>query len=192
MPTDARTHEGLRIAFLSYVETEKGLAGRGAVLVTDHVTKPLEFRCTTPIKPNPVQRTLYGETLRSYIAVDLVGHPLIDAIQEKPQVVIVQDVSFLDLRPKIPYYLVCLGKQGEQFRAPSMNHPKQESTDPGVLVCDSGKFQPLTSITHWKHSSELTAILDVLRPVFAVVDLLEPFARIEKAVAEVDRQQPLR
>src|SRR5713226_6672745 len=169
MPTDARTHEGLRLAFLSYVETEKGLAGRGAALVTDHVTKPLEFRCTTPIKPNPVQRTLYGETLRSYIATDLVGHPLIDAIQEKPQVVIVQDLSFLDLRPKIPHYLVCLGKQGEQFRASSMNHPKQESADPGLLVCDSGKFQPLTSITHWKYSSELPAILEVLRPVFAAV-----------------------
>jgi hypothetical protein len=79
MPTDARAHEGLRIAFLSYVETEKGLAGRGAALVTDHVTKPLEFRCTSPIKPNPVQRTLYGETLRSYIAIDLVGQPLIGA-----------------------------------------------------------------------------------------------------------------
>ncbi len=192
MPTDARTHEGLRLAFLSYVETEKGLTGRGAVLVTDHVTKPLEFRCTSPIKPNPVQRMLYGETLRSYIAIDLVGHPLIDAIQEKPQVVIVQDISFLDLRPKIPYYLVCLSKQGEQFTAPSTNHPKQEAADPGLLVCDSGKFQPLTSITHWKHSGELPAILDDLRPVFAAVDLLEPFTRIEKAVAEVDRQQPLR
>lgn len=192
MPTDAGTHEALRLAFLSYVETEKGLAGRGAALVTDHVTKPLEFRCTTPIKPNPVQRTLYGETLRSYIAVDLVGHPLIDAIQEKPRVVIVQDVSFLDLRPRIPYYLVYIGKQGEQFRGPSTNHPIQESADPGLLVCDSGKFQPLTSMTHWKHYSELPAILDILRPVFAVVDLLEPFTRIEKAVAEVDRQQPLR
>ena len=192
MATDEPAHEGLRLAFLSYVETEKGLAGRGAALVTDYVTKPLEFRCTTPIKPNPVQRTLYGETLRSYIAVDLVGHPLIDAIQEKPQVVIVQDMSFLDLRPKIPYYLVCISKQGEQFRTPSALSAEQDTTDPAVLVCDSGKFQPLTSMTHWKHQEDLRAILDVLRPVFAVVDLLEPFARIEKAVAEVDRQQPLR
>jgi hypothetical protein len=130
--------------------------------------------------------------MRSYIAVDLVGHPLIDAIQEKPQVVVVQDSSFLELRPKIPYCLVCISKQGEQFRGPSTPNPNHDTGDSALLVCDSGKFQPLSLMTHWKYAGELPAILEILRPVFAAVDLLEPFARIEKAIAEVDRQQPPR
>ena len=132
MPSSVGTQQGLRLAFLSYVEIEKGLSGRGAALVTDHVTKPLEFRCTTPIRPNPVQRTLYGATLRPYIAVDLVGVSLIEAIQEKPQVVIVQDSSFLDLRPKIPYYMVCIAKQGEQPDGAAPGHPKQGAADHGL------------------------------------------------------------
>ena len=184
MAADTPAHEGLRLAFISYVETETG-----AALITDHVTKPLEFRCTTPVKPNPVQRTLYGATLRAHIAVDLVGIPLIDAIQEKPQIVIAQDNSFLGLRPKIAHFLVCVAKQGEQFSTESARHLR-ESTDPGMLVCESGRFQPLSVVTHWKYTGELPAILNILRPVFSVVDLLEPFARIEKAVAEVERQQP--
>lgn len=183
-------YRGLKLAFLSYVETEKGLAGRGAALVTDHVTKPLEFRCTTPVRPSPVQRTLYGATLRSHIAVDdLVGVPLIGAIQERPQVVIVQDMAFLGLRPNIAHHMVCISKQGERFADESGGNSK-ESRDPGVLLCDSGRFQPLNAITHWEHSGELSAILEILRPVFSHADLLEPFARIEKAIAEVERQQP--
>ena len=31
--------------------------------LTDDLGKPLEFRCTAPVKPNAVQRTLYGQTL---------------------------------------------------------------------------------------------------------------------------------
>ena len=36
----------------------------------------MEFRCTAPVRPNPLQRTLYGRTLLPHIAVELIGAPL--------------------------------------------------------------------------------------------------------------------
>ena len=64
-----------RLAFLGYSEFDKGY--RGGILVTDEWGKPLEFRCTSPVHPNPVQRTLYGQTLLPHIAVELIGAPLL-------------------------------------------------------------------------------------------------------------------
>src|SRR5258708_21460228 len=88
----------IRIAFLGYMELEKGSAYRGGILVADEWGKPLEFRCTAPVRPNPVQRTLYGETLMPHIAVELVGTPLLRTLEERPEVVVIQDDVFFDLR----------------------------------------------------------------------------------------------
>ena len=87
MPEDSP--QAVKLGFLSYVQASGSNAGRGALLVTDDGTRPVEFRCTSPIKPNPLQRMLYGDTLRSYITVDLVGEPLLSAVQEKPVILLV-------------------------------------------------------------------------------------------------------
>jgi hypothetical protein len=180
---------GIKVAFLSYVELDKGGAGRGAILVTDQATKPVEFRCTTLIRPTAVQRTLYGETLRPHIAVELVGRQLMHALEEKPSVVVVKDPMFLELRPNLEVHLVCVRKQGEHMAAPPRGPGGQDPKSEDVLACDSGKFQPLVLTTHWQYGSEMPSALELLRPVFASADLLEPFDRMERAVQEVDRQQ---
>ena len=73
------------LAFVTLSEVEDGVL-RGGILVTDAHGKPVEFRCTSPIRPNTVQRTLYGGTLMPHIAVELVGKPLIQAVQASPDV----------------------------------------------------------------------------------------------------------
>ena len=62
------------IAFVVLANVEDGVL-RGGILITDAHGKPLEFRCTSPIRPNAVQRTLYGSTLMPHIAVELVHCP---------------------------------------------------------------------------------------------------------------------
>jgi len=63
------------VAFVTLTEVEDDVF-RGGILVTDSSGKPVEFRCTSPIRPNAVQRTLYGGTLMPHIAVELVGEVL--------------------------------------------------------------------------------------------------------------------
>lgn len=178
----------VRLAFLTYVQSGDANTGRGAVLVTDDATRPLEFRCTTPIKPNALQRMLYGQTLRSYIAADLVGEPLLSAIQEKPYVVLVREPLFLTLRSKTNHRMVCLRRQGEQISA-AIGERQSGSQEPSLLSCTSGRFQPLTVTGVAGHGGELETALEVLRPIFSETDLLEPFDRIAKVVAELERQE---
>jgi len=177
------------LAFLTYVQGQANGVGRGALLVTDEATRPLEFRCTTPIQPNPLQRMLYGQTLRSYVAVDLVGAPLLGAVQEKPSLILVTEPLFLKLRPKTDACMVCLRRQGEQISAVIGEDGGQVGGEPALLNCASGRFQPLTVTGPPDRAGELEAAMEILRPVFSSTDLLEPFDRVEKVVAELDRQE---
>jgi len=187
MATETTTR-GPRFAFLSYVQGQGSGPGRGALLVTDEATRPLEFRCTTPIQPNALQRMLYGETLRSYIAADLVGEPLLKAVQEKPSVVVVTESLFLKVRGKVDVPMVCLRRQGEQISAVVGAGHQDGRESASLLSCASGRFQPLVVSGPPDRADEVEAALELLRPVFSTTDLLEPFERIEKVVAELDRQ----
>ena len=75
-----------KVALLGYLEFDNSASYRGAILVTDDWGKPLEFRCTPPVKPTAVQRTLYGSTLTPHLLVALIAKPLMDALNEEPAV----------------------------------------------------------------------------------------------------------
>ncbi|MEQ8839035.1 MAG: hypothetical protein RID07_19675, partial [Lacipirellulaceae bacterium] len=58
------------IGFLTAVESpQHGLFG--GYLVLSLQGRPLEFRCTTPVKPTRAQEILYGKTLRPYLLCEL-------------------------------------------------------------------------------------------------------------------------
>jgi hypothetical protein len=67
------TSSALRLAFLSRASFDNGVVSRGEILVTDGETKPLEFRCTSRIRPSSLQKVLYGKTLDGHMALDLIG-----------------------------------------------------------------------------------------------------------------------
>ena len=76
-----------RIGFMSTVgDSQSGFIG--GLLVTNHLGRPLEFQCTTPVKPNSSQQILYGPTLVPYILADLIGKTLIDKATVKPELVL--------------------------------------------------------------------------------------------------------
>lgn len=73
------TENNSLIGFLSLIETEAKDGYLGALLVTDARGIPQEFRCTHPVKPTTVQKSLYGDTLLPHIGINLCGIPLIKA-----------------------------------------------------------------------------------------------------------------
>ena len=85
--------------------------------------------------------------------------------------------------------MVCLRRQGEQITALVNESDSRNAPEPSILDCASGRFQPLTVTTTPGHNGELQSSLEILRPIFSGIDLLEPFDRIEKVVAELERQE---
>jgi hypothetical protein len=90
-----------RIAFLDLAIFEDGEAMRGGCLVTDEMTRPLEFRATGAIRPTSVQKVLYGDTLHEYICTDLVGQPILQSLESEPAFILVRDAEFLKVRDQI-------------------------------------------------------------------------------------------
>jgi hypothetical protein len=74
----------IRLMFMKSCQFESGKAYRGAFLTTDRVTKPLEFRCTSPVTPTTLQKIVYGAFLQQHMLIDLIGLPLWKAATEKP------------------------------------------------------------------------------------------------------------
>ena len=77
------------IGFYSLVATSDEKGYLGALLVTDDIGKPEEFRVTHPVKPTLLQRQIYGETLIPHIGVSLCGVPLYEALKNKPSLLLV-------------------------------------------------------------------------------------------------------
>lgn len=90
----------IRLGFMTAVEFgDRNFVG--GLLVTDRFGRPLEFQCTTPVKPNRTQELLYGPTLVPFILGDLLGKALFDRVSVKPTLILTSRVEMLELRSVI-------------------------------------------------------------------------------------------
>jgi hypothetical protein len=73
------------LGFLTVVEhPQYGLFG--GYLVLNTTGRPLEFHCTTPIKPTRAQEILYGPTLEAFLYGEQIGQTLIKQAKTEPLV----------------------------------------------------------------------------------------------------------
>src|SRR5664280_540517 len=91
----------MQLLFVASQKFESGKAIRGAFLLTDMDTKPVEFRCTNPIRPTTLQTVLYGQMLQRHLMVELIGVPLVNSLKQPPSVILVQEPDLLWLRSKV-------------------------------------------------------------------------------------------
>ncbi|MFQ5752260.1 MAG: hypothetical protein ACE5HI_09710 [bacterium] len=171
----------LKIGFLTGVNFEGNSTFRGAILITDSQTKPLEFRVTAPIRPTSFQKTLYGEILGEEILVELITLPLVRTIKEKPEVILVRDPLFLGANLKQDIRIVRIYKEDEIGFGKN-----NESVSINSL---SGKYEPILLETSKEVNDELPEIRKILSDVFAKYNLIEPFERVKLACEQVHAQK---
>jgi hypothetical protein len=102
LANESRSHLG----FLRVAQTEHGYVG--GLLVTNHQGRPLEFQCTSPVRPNRTQEILYGPTLEPFIYAELIGKTLFERLGVKPQLIVVQQEHLLELRRQVECPVACL------------------------------------------------------------------------------------
>ena len=91
---DSRT---FRIGFLAALETDDGAFVAG-LLVTNRYGRPLEFQCTSPVRPTHAQQLLYGETLRPFLLGALMGRALLDRLGSPPDLLVTDNDDILDCK----------------------------------------------------------------------------------------------
>jgi hypothetical protein len=173
----------LRLLFLASQRFEDGKAIRGAFLLTDQNTKPLEFRCTNPIRPTQLQTILYGSSLEEHVMVHLIGLPLLNSVKDKLHLVLVNELDFLKVRENVPTPIVRI------FREGAVAISSEKDIAPRLLVSKSGKFDPITLTPHAKFDSDREQAKALLADVFNSHDLVEPFGRIATALDQVHTQR---
>jgi len=176
----------IRIAFLDTNQFENGQCLRGAVLVTDAGTEPVEFRCTSPIRPTLLQKTLWGRRLDAYLASHLIGKPLLAALTNKVAVVIVRKPEFVELRPLIQIPLIQLLRNEELTMASPLT---LEVSGDDVIESAAGRFEPVVPKVHQEYPDDRKTSRELLAEVFRSHNLLEPFDRIAAALDLVHQEE---
>ncbi len=159
--------ERLHLGFLAAVELE-GRGHVGGLLVTNHLGRPLEFQCTTPVKPNRTQELLYGPTLRAYLLGELLGGTLVERTSVKADLLLVEDDDQLGVA---------------------------ETTDVPVarLLTDDDPVEPSETVRLGNQllvpasGVDAAALEKLAGPLPAEASLAEPFDRVREALRETMR-----
>ena len=173
------------ICFLDTSTFDEGAAIRGAALLTDPLTEPVEFRCTSAVRPTQLQRTLWGERLIAHIATHLVGKPLLDALGAPPTLVVVRKPEFVELRTLIDVPLVQLLRKDELASASPFAFPDGE----GEPLHNSDPTESLIIKSHRQFQADIEAARHLLNGDSSEMSLLDPFDRIANSLIIVHQQE---
>lgn len=174
-PADSppRTTALTNLGFLTVLHEANGYLG--GYLVTNVWGRPLEFRLSSAVQPNRVQQILYAATLESYLCADLIGKTLVDKAAVAVQLIVTDNERVLDLRLKLDCPVLWLAA-AEDARATALTQAGAEVSPGhpgrGPLLC------------HPRFLEDVVRGRDLLGPLDAGFDLVEPFVRIREAIGE--------
>ncbi len=157
-----------RLGFLHVVEVA-AVGHVGGLLVSNHLGRPLEFQCTTPVRPNRTQEILYGPTLKAVVLSELIGKTLADRVQVKPELLIVDQPELLDLRRFVDVPVVLLVKAVD------------ESAGAGI------KFTGWNGSVHADFADDVARVGELTRSIPESADIHEPLERVAEALFETLR-----
>lgn len=162
------------ISFLALHKFEDDTAIRGAILVTDRDTKPIEFRVTAPVRPEKFQKILYGELLDEHISVELIGLPLLDSLEQNPDVVITQHHLFLGMNDKHEVPTLLMLKEDESTFKKGIATRQLNLPNSTVKIATTLQIDRI-----------LDEMTDLLQEIFTNRNLMEPFERLKSACTDI-------
>ncbi|MDR1383808.1 MAG: hypothetical protein LBJ67_08190 [Planctomycetaceae bacterium] len=198
--------------FLTVTENPRcGLIG--GYLVLNHAGRPVEFHCTSPIRPNRAQEILYGATLEAFLYGEQIAQTLINRAKIKPVVVISDMPQVLAAQEFVKTPLVFIAKsqkrsgdQENKFKIVPQEDSSEENNDENPKISTPSISEMLTCVSginmsRWSEQKvgrrqlavpELstcpaTETIAALELVTHAIDLAEPFERICLAVEEAQK-----
>lgn len=178
--TAGQTSPPVTIGFLTVAEHPAGLFG--GYLLLNPLGRPVEFHCTTPVRPSRAQAILYGVTLAPYLCGELIGPTLVAKASHKPGVVLtdLEPVLALRMQAAMPVALVQVPAEGSHRRLDSAH-----AAPPPALAMFRWGVNELGIDPLFLGDREL--LLQRLQGVSESLDLAEPFERIREAIEEAQR-----
>ena len=177
------------LGFLTVVEhSQYGLFG--GYLLLNAAGRPLEFHCTTPIKPNRAQEILYGPTLNSFLYGEQIGRTLIQQGSKTPTVVCTDREPALAAREFVSMPLALVLPTEEPTTAPGEETGRYFRIDaahggsPRLVTFQMGRNRLAVPA---QLESDRQLIAGGLAELAESFDLAEPFQRIRDAIEEAQQ-----
>jgi hypothetical protein len=141
----------------------------GGLLVVNEYGIPMEFKYSEPITPTKLQEIIYGSSLEFYLHTEIIAKGLIQKIENRPELILVQDPSLLFEKNIVMITIL-----------PQTVQEKRENNE--VIVNLNTKSIRITFQEGIKiDDSVVQKIVDYA----SKLDIIEPFDRIEKALEYV-------
>lgn len=192
------------LGFLTVRATERA-GWRGGYLLTTEYGRPIEFHFTSEVRLSKQQQLLFGKDVESYLFAEVIGKPMTDRQVTAPRLIAVDHAALLELRRLIPAPVVHLvgrpnnpgaaspGENGAILVQGSIreaaktlnNNSNEEECEPRA-----DDLQRFSAAVHPFFSSDLAAFDKLRTMVPRHFDWLEPFSRLDAALAEVRDPAP--
>jgi hypothetical protein len=195
MPRDKFDQEP-SFGFLSTLDSpEHGYFG--GYLIVSQLGRPLEFHCTSPVRPSRAQEILYGPTLQPYLLGEQISSALLIAAKTIPRLIVTDTLAMLAARVQSKSPVVLLQGRSEGAQIASSGTP---ASDPDVLAFEDeveqsrlSRFQSQIEFGGYElllptgFGAERHAVLEALAQLTQHIELAEPFGRIHEAISEAQR-----
>lgn len=142
----------------------------GGLLLLNAQSRPLEFHCTAPVRPNRAQEILYGSTLLPYLYGEQIGKALLAKCSHKLALVFTDSEPGLWLREVSDCPVICV---------PAPEH--------STLLLHSFQIGEVSAAISTRAGDDEGQVMNVFAPFAALVNPLEPFARIREAIEEAQK-----
>lgn len=174
------------LGFLTVVDRQPhGLFG--GYLLLNRSGRPLEFHCTTPIKPNRAQEILYGPTLEAFLYGEQIGQTLLEKAKIEPNLVCTDREPVLAVREHVSLPMVLVlseecptAGQGGQLDPPDVPPPGGHD----LRTFRAGRYHLAVP---GQFDGDREKIIQRLARLPGSFDLAEPFTRICQAIEEAQR-----
>ncbi len=169
----------------------------GGYLILSALGRPLEFHCTSPVRPSRAQEILYGPTLLPYLVGEQIGGALLAAATLTPRLILTDQPAAMARRAQIdvPIALVIM-RRGFTGQEPLPLNP----ADTTGIASTGDDWTNLTHSSNGRFTignydlrmppgfeSEQNDVVESLALLAPHVDLGEPFGRIHEAIREAQR-----
>lgn len=169
-----------RVMFV-HVQKFDGGSYRGCFLTTDLDTHPLEYRCSSMIKPTQLQQIVYGGVMLEHMFVRLLADPLFKAASQKPDLVLVREPLLLGMRSSATCPVLLIRPAAEVTGVLATESHRQ------IIEGQGGKFEAVLVESHQEFLEDRSKAQDLLTKL-CKRNPLKPFQRAAAALAHAHKE----
>ncbi|MEM9646060.1 MAG: hypothetical protein AAF989_13815 [Planctomycetota bacterium] len=168
--------EPVALGFYTVVECER-TGWTGGLLILNEMGRPLEFRCTLPVRPSKSHEILFGPTMRAHLIGDVIANVLLKSSRTPISMMCCQQAEALAMESLVDYPVCLVRSAAEDDEGPITRDMLSGST--AIDLAGS------TLMVGMEKQSEAE---NICRSLVNLPDAVEPFDRIRDAISEAHSQ----